>query len=66
MQRGQDPDDFFSTMKDLQLRLENMGDDVLGERFEDVILQAITNDYDYVRQTSFRVRDLELEGMKRR
>ena len=64
MAQGEDPDDFFTKMEDLRERLKDMGEIVSDERFEDIILQAISNDYDYVRQTSFRVRDFGLKEIK--
>ncbi|CAN0354986.1 unnamed protein product, partial [Ectocarpus sp. 4 AP-2014] len=64
MARGEDPDDFFTTMENLRERLKDMGAIISDERFEDIILQAISTDYDYVRQTSFRVRDFGLEEIK--
>ncbi|CAN0586783.1 unnamed protein product, partial [Ectocarpus sp. 12 AP-2014] len=64
MAQGEDPDDFFTKMEDLRERLKDMGEIVSDERFEDIILQAISNDYDYVRQTSFRVRDFGLNEIK--
>ncbi|CAN0602669.1 unnamed protein product, partial [Ectocarpus sp. 12 AP-2014] len=64
MAQGEDPEDFFTTVEDLRERLKDLGEIISGERFEDIILQAISNDYDYVRQTSFRVRDFGLEEIK--
>ncbi|CAN0584727.1 unnamed protein product, partial [Ectocarpus sp. 12 AP-2014] len=46
MAQGEDPDDFFTKMEDLRERLKDMGEIVSNERFEDIILQAISNDYD--------------------
>ena len=64
MRHGKDPEDFFSKMEDLRVRLKVMGEVISDERFEDIILHAITMDYDYVRQTSFRERDFGLKEIK--
>ncbi|CAN0028883.1 unnamed protein product, partial [Sphacelaria rigidula] len=64
MAQGEDPDYFFTKMEDLRERLKYLGEIVWDKRFEDIILQAISNDYDYVRQTSFRVRDFGLKETK--
>ena len=60
----QDPEDIFFNMEDLRVRLEDMGDVISDERFEDIIMHAITTDYDYVRQTNFRERDFGLKETK--
>ena len=41
-----------------------MGEIISDERFEDIILHAITTDYDYVRQNSFRERNVGLKETK--
>ena len=61
MRHGEDLEDFFFKMEDLRVRLKEMGEVISGERFEDIILHAITTDYDYVRPTSFRERDFGLK-----
>ncbi|CAB1102163.1 unnamed protein product [Ectocarpus sp. CCAP 1310/34] len=64
MAQGEDPDGFFITVEDVRQRPKDMVEIISDERFEDVILQAISNDYDYVRPTSFRVRHFGLEEIK--
>ncbi|CAN0535206.1 unnamed protein product, partial [Ectocarpus sp. 12 AP-2014] len=64
MAQGEDPDDFFATVEDLRERLKDVGGTISDDKFEDIILLAISNDYDFVRQTSFRVRDFGLEEIK--
>ena len=49
MRHGEDPEDFFFKMKDLRVRMKDMGEVISDERFENIILYAITTDYDYVR-----------------
>ena len=64
MRHREDPEDFFFKIKDLWVRVKDMGDVISDERFEDIILHAIATDYDYVRQTSFRERDFGLNEIK--
>lgn len=45
---------------------EDMGEVASDMRFEDIILQAITKDYEYVRQTSSRVSDVRLKKKARK
>lgn len=52
MTQGKDPDELFAEMGDLRIRLKNMEEVVSDDRFEDIIVQSIANDYDCVRQTS--------------
>ena len=63
MRHGEDPEDFFK-MEDLRVRLKEMGEGISDERFEDIILHAITTDSDYVRPTGFRERDFRLKEIK--
>ena len=64
MRHGEDPEDFFFKMEDLRVRLKEMGEVISDERFEDIILHAITTDSDYVRPTGFRERDFRLKEIK--
>ena len=64
MKHGEDPEDFFFRMEDLRVRLKDMGEVIPDERFDDIILHAITTDYDYVRQTRFGERDFGLKEIK--
>ena len=64
MRHGEDSEDFFFKMENLRVRLIDMGEVISDERFEDIILHAITTDYDYVRQTSFRERDFGLKEIE--
>ena len=61
IRHGEDPEDFFFKIEDLRVRLKDMGEVISDERFADIDLHAITRDYDYVRQTSFRERDFGLK-----
>ena len=64
MKHGENPEDFFFKMEALRVRLKDMGEVISDERFEDIVQHAITTDYDYVRQTGFRERDLGLKEIK--
>ena len=64
MEDKQDPEDFFFKMDDLRQRLAEMGEVVSDERYEDIILQGITNDYDCVREASYRERDFDIERIQ--
>ena len=41
-----------------------MQENILDERFQDIILQGLTDDYDYIRDTHHRDRTFGLEEMK--
>lgn len=51
-------------MNGLQIRLHGMEDFASDEWCEDVILQAITIDYEYVRKASFRKRYFSQDSIK--
>ena len=65
MKSGDDPDDFLYTMDDFCERLEDMGQPVPDERYEDIILQAIPADYERVRTASYERRDFHLADIRR-
>ena len=48
MRHGEELPDFFK-IEDLRVRLKDMGEVISDERFEGIILHAITTDYHYVR-----------------
>ena len=52
MMSGDDPDDFLHTMDGYRERLKDMGQPVLDERYEDIILQALPAEYERVRTAS--------------
>ena len=64
MRHGEDPEDLFFTMEVHRVPLKDMGEVISYERFEGIILHAITTDYDYVRQTNFHERDFGLREIK--
>ena len=51
-------------MEIAQDRLHDMGDHISPDRFGDLILNAFTPDYNFVRNTSFRDRQFGLEDIK--
>ena len=65
MKSGDDPDDFLYTMHGFRERLEDMGQSVPDERYEDIILQAIPAEYERVRTASYERRDFHLADIRR-
>ena len=65
MKSGDDPDDFLYTMDGFRERLDDMGQPVPDERYEDIILQAIPAKYEMVRTTSYERRDFHLADIRR-
>ena len=58
MDPGQDPDDFFLILDECRQQLEDIGESVHDEWYEDIILQALPLEYERVRQTSHEKRDI--------
>ena len=65
MKCGDDPVDFLYTMDGYRERLEDMGQSVPDERYEDIILQALPTEYKRVRTTSYERRDFHFAGIRR-
>ena len=65
MKSGDDPDDFLYIMDGFRERLEDMGQPVPDERYEDIILQAIPAEYERVRTASYERRDFHLADIRR-
>ena len=65
MKSGDDPDDFLYTMDGFRERLEDMGQPVPGERYEDIILQALPVEYERVRTASYERRNFYLADIRR-
>lgn len=57
MERGQDPEDFLM-VEDLRKRPHRMEVNISDERFQDTILQGLTDDYDYIRGPHHRDRTI--------
>ena len=64
MKQGQYPDNFLYIMETARDCLHDMGDHISPDRFGDLIFNALTPDYNFVRNTSFRDRELGLEDIK--
>lgn len=54
MKEGQDPDDYTFKLLEVRGRLHEMGEKISDERSEDILLQGLTNDYEFVKMTSRR------------
>ena len=63
LKREEDPHDFFHDMDRWKTCLEQMGEIVVGYRYEDVIIQAIRAEYDYVKNKSYGDRDFHLKSI---
>ena len=65
MKSGDDPDDFLYTMDGFRECLENMGQSVPDERYEDTILQALPAEYERIHTASYERRDFPLADIRR-
>ncbi|CAM9788131.1 unnamed protein product, partial [Sphacelaria rigidula] len=63
MKPGEDPENFFQDMDEIRLRLEGLGDKMHDDRYEDIILKAITPEYDFVRTKCYTERDFGLDNI---
>ena len=54
MEEGQDPDEPYTIkLMEARGRLDEMGEKISDERSEDILLQGLTDDYEFVKMTSF-------------
>ena len=60
MKSGDDPDEFLYIMDGYRERLEDMGQPVPDERYEDIILQALPAEYERVRTASYERQNFHL------
>ena len=65
MKSGDDPGDFLYTMDGYRERLKDMGQPVPDERYEDIILRALSAEYERVRTASYERRDFHLPDIRR-
>ena len=65
MKSGDDPDGFLYTMDGFRERLEDMGQTVPDERYEDITLQALPAEYERVRTANYERRDFHLADIRR-
>ena len=61
MKSGEDPIDFFAKLDEQRLRLADMGETLMDESYEDMILRALPKEYDFVRHMN---RNFDLTGIK--
>ena len=64
MEPGQDPDDLFFVLDECRDLLEEMGQSVHDERYEDIILQALPPEYERVRTARYERRDFRLDDIR--
>ena len=57
MEQGQDPDVYSFKLLEVGRRLHEMGEKISDERFEDIILQRLSDDYEFIKMASFRRRN---------
>ena len=68
MEEGQDPDDYTIKLIEIRGLLHKMGEKISDERFEDILLQGLTDDYEFVKMTSFHSQNFgihEIQSMMR-
>ena len=49
VEQGQDPDDYTIKLMEIRGRLHKMGEKISDERFEDILLRGLTDDYELVK-----------------
>ena len=64
MEQGQDPDDYTIKLTEIRGQLHEMGEKVSDERFEDILLQGLTDDYEFVKMTSFHSPNFGIDVIK--
>ena len=64
MEPGQDPDEFFFALDECRDLLEEMGQAVHDESYEDIILQALPPEYERMRTSSYERRDFGLDDIR--
>ena len=63
LQQGQDPDEFLYHMETARNRLYEMGDQITDGYFSDMILTVFPPEYEFVRNTSLRDREVTLKDI---
>ncbi|CAM9631094.1 unnamed protein product, partial [Sphacelaria rigidula] len=61
MKPGEDPENFFQDMDEIRPRLECLGGKMHDDCYEDIILKAITPEYDFVHTKCYTERDFGLD-----
>ena len=57
MKTGADPTDFIATMDDLRLRLKDMREEISDESYTDLLLHALSPEYQFVKDKSYELGD---------
>ena len=65
MKPGSDPVDYFATMDELRLRLKDFGEELIDDRYADVLLRSLPKEYNFITQIKHRDRSFSLEDNKR-
>ena len=53
MEQGQDPDDYTFKLLEVRGQLHEMGEKISDERFEDILVQGLTDVFEFVEMMSF-------------
>ena len=64
MEPGRDPDDLFFVLDECRDLLEELGQKVHDERYEDIVLQARPPEYERVPTASYETRDFGLDDIR--
>ena len=64
MEEGQDPDDHTIKLMEIRGRLHEMGEKISRERFEDIFLQGLTDDYKFAKIRSFHSPNFGINEMQ--
>ena len=64
MEQGQDPDDYTFKLLGVRGRLHEMVEKISDERFEDILLQGLTDGYEFVKMTSFHSSNFDIDDIQ--
>ena len=64
MEQGQDSDDYAIKLMEIHIRLHEMGENISDERFKDILLQGLIDDYELVKMTSFHSRNFRTDEIQ--
>lgn len=64
MKPGSDPADFFASMEEDRIRLQELGETILDDTFADVLLRALPREYEFVKQLKYRDRSFGLDDIQ--
>ena len=63
MDQGQDLKDYTINLMEMGGQLHEMGENISVKSFEDTLLQGLTDDYDFVKMTSFHCPDFGINDI---